>query len=108
MIRRPPRSTLFPYTTLFRSALEAETRRGATRTCDDAVRVAENFEDVLARGVIEGLGRRGGCPGHLHSRGQGRQLEARAAREGHRSVDGGLKRADSTGPRVGHEPPPHI
>src|SRR3712207_7453562 len=29
MIRRPPRSTLFPYTTLFRSAaLEAEGRRG--------------------------------------------------------------------------------
>src|SRR2546430_13542223 len=25
MIRRPPRSTLFPYTTLFRSSLEAET-----------------------------------------------------------------------------------
>src|SRR3712207_8008935 len=24
MIRRPPRSTLFPYTTLFRSAVEAE------------------------------------------------------------------------------------
>src|SRR6266705_5629753 len=24
MIRRPPRSTLFPYTTLFRSALEAD------------------------------------------------------------------------------------
>src|ERR1051326_300037 len=24
MIRRPPRSTLFPYTTLFRSALQAE------------------------------------------------------------------------------------
>src|SRR5438445_10155467 len=29
MIRRPPRSTLFPYTTLFRSA--ARHRRGATR-----------------------------------------------------------------------------
>src|SRR3712207_7994129 len=27
MIRRPPRSTLFPYTTLFRSAVEEETRR---------------------------------------------------------------------------------
>src|SRR2546430_16682156 len=27
MIRRPPRSTLFPYTTLFRSALEALARR---------------------------------------------------------------------------------
>src|SRR5687767_15896600 len=29
MIRRPPRSTLFPYTTLFRSCREL--RRGATR-----------------------------------------------------------------------------
>src|SRR3712207_7117217 len=27
MIRRPPRSTLFPYTTLFRSALQDEDRR---------------------------------------------------------------------------------
>src|SRR3712207_8446476 len=27
MIRRPPRSTLFPYTTLFRSALRRERRR---------------------------------------------------------------------------------
>src|SRR3712207_8364227 len=35
MIRRPPRSTLFPYTTLFRSRAEleivAERRRGAVR-----------------------------------------------------------------------------
>src|ERR1051325_6756748 len=29
MIRRPPRSTLFPYTTLFRSAVERLVRRGA-------------------------------------------------------------------------------
>src|SRR3712207_8645249 len=28
MIRRPPRSTLFPYTTLFRSAAVMETARG--------------------------------------------------------------------------------
>src|SRR5690349_23832226 len=28
MIRRPPRSTLFPYTTLFRSGGTAESRRG--------------------------------------------------------------------------------
>src|SRR2546422_3280464 len=28
MIRRPPRSTLFPYTTLFRSLEEIEVRRG--------------------------------------------------------------------------------
>src|SRR5947209_15800738 len=31
MIRRPPRSTLFPYTTLFRSSIG--TRRGDRRTC---------------------------------------------------------------------------
>src|SRR5947199_10858349 len=30
MIRRPPRSTLFPYTTLFRSILIAEGERAAT------------------------------------------------------------------------------
>src|SRR3712207_8088423 len=30
MIRRPPRSTLFPYTTLFRSVLAAARRSGAT------------------------------------------------------------------------------
>src|SRR5256885_7864286 len=29
MIRRPPRSTLFPYTTLFRSLLERDGRAGA-------------------------------------------------------------------------------
>src|SRR2546422_3967234 len=28
MIRRPPRSTLFPYTTLFRSLAERRTRKG--------------------------------------------------------------------------------
>src|SRR5256885_7179418 len=28
MIRRPPRSTLFPYTTLFRSAIREAARRG--------------------------------------------------------------------------------
>src|SRR3712207_6934716 len=32
MIRRPPRSTLFPYTTLFRSAVDAA---GSTVTFDD-------------------------------------------------------------------------
>src|SRR2546425_8386893 len=33
MIRRPPRSTLFPYTTLFRSQVDGETRR---RSGDEA------------------------------------------------------------------------
>src|SRR5438034_6593536 len=34
MIRRPPRSTLFPYTTLFRSAEHREDRRPLDEGCD--------------------------------------------------------------------------
>src|SRR3712207_7033997 len=53
MIRRPPRSTLFPYTTLFRSphALVAREQVG--------VRVAEDVADVQAAGH----GRRRGVDG---------------------------------------------
>src|SRR3712207_8796230 len=36
MIRRPPRSTLFPYTTLFRSAPTLHSRAGSERTRHDA------------------------------------------------------------------------
>src|SRR5438445_4097779 len=91
-----------------RRALEAETRRGAARTCDHAVRQAKSLEDALAHDVIEGLGWQAGCPGDLHAGVQGRQLQARAAREDHRSVDGVLKLADVTGPRVAHELLHHI
>src|SRR2546430_7596570 len=37
MIRRPPRSTLFPYTTLFRSHCRDRIKRKATRTFADEV-----------------------------------------------------------------------
>src|SRR5258708_28672320 len=38
MIRRPPRSTLFPYTTLFRSSLRARLPRGgAAASSEEAV-----------------------------------------------------------------------
>src|SRR5260221_5491072 len=43
MIRRPPRSTLFPYTTLFRSSLLAPRGRGTTpsvRGCPSSVSLA--------------------------------------------------------------------
>src|SRR3712207_8988493 len=68
MIRRPPRSTLFPYTTLFRSrgsvapsCLEAEPPRGRA-----AVRVVETVGDAmdgqgfdrLAKGLAGGTDRR--------------------------------------------------
>src|SRR2546422_5815936 len=33
MIRRPPRSTLFPYTTLFRSGLQVHANRCLDRSC---------------------------------------------------------------------------
>src|SRR5258708_16287292 len=36
MIRRPPRSTLFPYTTLFRSARSDRPHRGVCRRCEGA------------------------------------------------------------------------
>src|SRR3712207_7618662 len=69
MIRRPPRSTLFPYTTLFRSGLrfakllgtgsgrsftvrDADPRRWALLAVWDDERAAAAFEagDVVARG----------------------------------------------------------
>src|SRR5260370_38936203 len=44
MIRRPPRSTLFPYTTLFRSWIEAEQKAGGKRSSpDNATRVTGNL-----------------------------------------------------------------
>src|SRR3712207_7880345 len=52
MIRRPPRSTLFPYTTLFRS----DPRRGAREMAvDELARQADGLEDL--RPVV-GLDRR--------------------------------------------------
>src|SRR2546430_9586650 len=42
MIRRPPRSTLFPYTTLFRSVRELKELRDR-----DALLVLDNFEHLL-------------------------------------------------------------
>src|SRR2546422_6288033 len=47
MIRRPPRSTLFPYTTLFRSAEERLTAARRAARAADATRQAA--EQALAR-----------------------------------------------------------
>src|SRR3712207_7700857 len=46
MIRRPPRSTLFPYTTLFRSGL----RRPVLRRAEVHLGVAEPVPDAVGRG----------------------------------------------------------
>src|SRR2546422_1601482 len=44
MIRRPPRSTLFPYTTLFRSRVSPARRAEARATFDRATRMREDLE----------------------------------------------------------------
>src|SRR3712207_8547721 len=44
MIRRPPRSTLFPYTTLFRSDGRV---RGALQVALDVARAGDSDEDAL-------------------------------------------------------------
>src|SRR2546429_5097531 len=45
MIRRPPRSTLFPYTTLFRSSTKAERRRRVVRA--EAGKECLSFEPLF-------------------------------------------------------------
>src|SRR3712207_7427439 len=57
MIRRPPRSTLFPYTTLFRSAEEEVLARGGKDDEDEELSVSRG--DV-SRPAVRGRFRRGG------------------------------------------------
>src|SRR3712207_8913747 len=63
MLRRPPRSTLFPYTTLFRSCRAEDGTFSLDRLCE---RVAEGpvraIEIKLSQGAKPGLG--GMLPGH--------------------------------------------
>src|SRR6266496_6536683 len=58
MIRRPPRSTLFPYTTLFRS-LELDLGVGREAPAHEAVEGGANFLRVLCSYQAEGNLRRG-------------------------------------------------
>src|SRR2546430_6842829 len=62
MIRRPPRSTLFPYTTLFRSAPAAARAgssgsRGAARAGTSGGPRAEFLADQVGKGVEDQIGR---------------------------------------------------
>src|SRR5256885_10399185 len=59
MIRRPPRSTLFPYTTLFRSGLRG--RPGAATAC--AFTAEAHLQHRGWRGSEEPRGDRGGPEG---------------------------------------------
>src|SRR2546422_11565242 len=65
MIRRPPRSTLFPYTTLFRSAARRAVR---LHEAADAVLGARGPDDDVVADHERGhrLGVAGGGVAHLH------------------------------------------
>src|SRR5438105_11762301 len=60
MIRRPPRSTLFPYTTLFRSALSR-----ALRAVEQAWRSGEADPQALQRRGMQALMTPGVSPEYL-------------------------------------------
>src|SRR5436309_7604469 len=53
MIRRPPRSTLFPYTTLFRSA-HGDRRRAITATQDRVFHADLHGSDLRQRNPLTG------------------------------------------------------
>src|SRR5258708_38314917 len=56
MIRRPPRSTLFPYTTLFRSA------SACTRACDEIRVIRRSISRERGEDLCVGLRRGRGLP----------------------------------------------
>src|SRR5258708_22958946 len=60
MIRRPPRSTLFPYTTLFRSMAQDAPDRGIARTREGVDTMAERLDGTVAlvTGASSGIDRK--------------------------------------------------
>src|SRR3712207_7584220 len=66
MIRRPPRSTLFPYTTLFRSPQQGQDRAGEGHRHDGRVDLVQPWPPGLAG--QESCGAAGQEPGGDHGR----------------------------------------
>src|SRR3712207_8323257 len=54
MIRRPPRSTLFPYTTLFRSSIGQETRMGSVINLSVVKQIGPVLAAVMLAGRVGG------------------------------------------------------
>src|SRR3712207_8590971 len=52
MIRRPPRSTLFPYTTLFRSLFEGAMSQKTEATVEDLYHVPDNGKAEIVNGEL--------------------------------------------------------
>src|SRR3712207_7999596 len=64
MIRRPPRSTLFPYTTLFRSVEDFVAEYAAGRTPNPCVRCNERIKFSALLDKALALGFDAVCTGH--------------------------------------------
>src|SRR3712207_4131794 len=54
MIRRPPRSTLFPYTTLFRSAHDAAAQAQREKTLREVKRLRQSAQELRNVGINSG------------------------------------------------------
>src|SRR2546429_1842281 len=74
MIRRPPRSPLFPYTPLFRSSLDRDSGERRTRARAESTR--------LQQGLVP-LGRRGVPSHHRHARVSGRDRKSTRLNSSH-------------------------
>src|SRR2546430_4480518 len=96
MIRRPPRSTLFPYTTLFRSAETSRKRRHATTSATDHAHPLEQHRRRPARPRPARVGPEGCDPlpqlvrvardrGVLHATGDLSTVDS--VRQGHRMTE---------------------
>src|SRR3712207_8772471 len=60
MIRRPPRSTLFPYTTLFRSLVQRDGNSATYRALDNGVAVSlDVVRDPETRALLDRIDRAG-------------------------------------------------
>src|SRR3712207_8939062 len=57
MIRRPPRSTLFPYTTLFRSSLDLGTTKAADEPTDERLKAVAKRDDPQLAALYFQFGR---------------------------------------------------
>src|SRR3712207_9245044 len=68
MIRRPPRSTLFPYTTLFRSALEVPEIADGSVEIVAVAREAGHRSKIAVRTAVQGLNAKGACIGPMGQR----------------------------------------
>src|SRR2546430_6195836 len=106
MIRRPPRSTLFPYTTLFRSAGAARPARFVERVGDVGESPRQRPAPVALRAAVGAFGPfladvvAGGLAGAIRRGAAGRAVLAHRARPQERQPAGGGD-ADAAGAAAG-------